>query len=164
MCDEGDCLVTIDLELTTKTDAEKAVSEMAKKKTDYGLVITQISSFVSVPVTTTGAEAVQVSVVQLPPLPYHIPEAMFNEMVKYQVGIKAESVGFIVASNTSTIDNVLAHCSQYFNSRPDLSIYHPEKSVAYVVQATQLDEEMDEEMDEEPDKAQYVAIKADVIN
>ena len=120
LCDEGDCLVTIDLDLTTKSDAEKAaekaaesavsdvvaaVVEMAKKKTDYGLMITQISSFVSVPITTIyiGAEAVQVPVVQLPPLPYRIPETMVNEMVKYQVGIKAESMGFIVASNTSTI-------------------------------------------------------------
>ena len=88
------------------------------------------------PVTTIGAEAVQIPVVQLPPLPYHIPETMFNEMVQYQVGIKAESMGF-------TIDNVLTPFSRYFNSRPDLSIYHPKKSVAYVVQATQPDKEMD---------------------
>ena len=63
------------------------VVEMVKK-TDYGDMITQISSFVSVPVTTIGAEAVQVSVVQIPPLPHHIPGIMFNERVKYQVGIK----------------------------------------------------------------------------
>ena len=109
-------------------------------------------------VTTIGAEAVQVCMVQLPPLPYHISKAMFNEMVQYQVGIKAESMGFTVASNTSTTDNVLTHLSQYFNSTPDLSIYHPKISVAYVVKATQPDEEMDEQQD----KAQYVTIKAGV--
>ena len=130
LCDEGE---TIDFDLTTKSDAEEAakkavndvvavVVEMTKMKTDHEHMITQISLLVSVPITTIGAEAVQVPVVQLPPLPYQIPEAMFNEMVQHEVGIKARSMGFIVASNTSTIP-----FSQYFDSRPDLSIYHPNR-------------------------------------
>ena len=95
---------------------------------------------------------------QLPPLlPYHIPETMLNEMVKCQVQKEAESMGFVVASNTSTIDNALIQGSQYFNSRPDLTIYHSGKSVAYVIQGTQTDEETGEEMDEEPHKVTITA-------
>ena len=75
--------MTIDLDLTTKSNAKKA----AKK----------------------AAESAVSDVV-----------AAVVEMVQYQVGITAESMGFIVASNTSMIDNILTHFSQYFNSRPDI--------------------------------------------
>ena len=48
-------------------------------------------------------------------------------------------MGFTITSNNSMTENTVTHFSQYFNSRPDLIIYHKKELLAYVVRPTEPD-------------------------
>ena len=48
----------------------------------------------------------------------------------YQVRVEAESMGFTITSNNSMTENTVTHFSQYFNSTPDLIIYHKKELLA----------------------------------
>ena len=145
-------IVTIDLVLTTETFAKEAaervakgviskVVQMVKARPSYAELLESLQSITT---ATIGVEFA------IPQLPIPVPESMLNELIRCQVEPIAKDMGFSVTFNSGRLDDQAAtQYSRYFNSRPDLTIYHPKKSVAYMVQHTQPVEEMEEEVDKE---------------
>ena len=59
-------------------------------------------------------------------LPVEVPEKMNNNMLKTIVTREAQSMGYFVATDQSTAI-AKTRASQFFASRPDLVLYHPDK-------------------------------------
>ena len=169
LCETGDCM-PIDFDLTTVRSAVRSAEEalikfagemfdMVRKKIDHEVIERRITSFVpavlehmdppaSVKQATTMED--QLIVVQIQPLTHRIPEDMYNEMFFSQVETYAVRNGLatIIASNKSSVGRKVSRFSQFFHSRPDLIIYHPESDsevAAYIILCTPPNMESDEE-------------------
>ena len=154
-------LVSIDLELTTMSDAEKARKEACKTALEIGAkcVLTEVSKLFTTTLTTTYDPATVLAQIDIDslvasmvaaapaisPVPVTVPENMCNRMVQYEVTRVAKGMGFTVKSNTSVGDTETQPFSQYYRSRPDLIIYDKEVPAAVVVHTTVQTEEMDEQ-------------------
>lgn len=167
LCETQDRM-PIDFDLTTVRSAKEALTkfageilDMVRKKTDHEIIEHRITSFIPAvlehtdppasidPVPTMEAQAV---ILQIQPLPHRIPEEMYNEMLFSQIEKYAVNNGLAVVSNQSSVDGDVSHCSQFFRSRPDLIIYHPEsdnQKAAYLLSTANEEQYM--ELDEEPD-------------
>lgn len=169
LCETGDCM-PIDFDLTTVRSAVRSAEEalikfagemfdMVRKKIDHEVIAHRITSFVpavlehmdppaSVKQATTMED--QPIVVQIQPLAHRIPEDMYNEIFFSQVETYAVRNGLAIASNKSSVGGYrkVSRFSQFFRSRPDLIIYHPESDseiATYIMLCTPPDTESDEE-------------------